>query len=229
MCFIPGSSTVGSSGSAAAVAMVASVANAPTLINRLFALTGSETGHSAAAITPVTSPLASPVASPRHHLRPAEAAMVETRPPSEAMIADGHSQGGHLLRPSSGGNSNSFVFPSSDGGSLLVQRLVPPDHGQAPPVVHLPSHHAPTPLAQPPPPSRLPNCYVSQHPLKPFSTPRTDPTVPPGHKEHGFNLVGRKYLLLDQLEGSHLQRCIDVQTQMEYVCKVRPPLLYHHC
>lgn len=48
---------------------------------------------------------------------------------------------------------------------------------------------------------------------------RTDPAVPPGSTEHGLNILGGRYLLLDQLEGSHLQRCIDVHTQQEFVCK----------
>lgn len=33
-------------------------------------------------------------------------------------------------------------------------------------------------------------------------------------------LVGDKYLLLDQVEGSSLYRCLNVHTQQELVCKV---------
>ena len=50
---------------------------------------------------------------------------------------------------------------------------------------------------------------------------RTDPGAPPGCAEHSLNILGGHYLLLDHLEGSHLQRCIDVNTKQEYVCKVR--------
>ena len=50
---------------------------------------------------------------------------------------------------------------------------------------------------------------------------RTDPGAPPGCFEHSLNILGGKFLLLDQLEGSHLQRCIDVNTKQEFVCKVR--------
>ena len=50
---------------------------------------------------------------------------------------------------------------------------------------------------------------------------RTDPGAPPGCSEHSLNILGGRYLLLDQLEGSHLQRCIDVTTKQEFVCKVR--------
>ena len=49
---------------------------------------------------------------------------------------------------------------------------------------------------------------------------RSDPGVPPGYFEHSLNILGGKFLLLDQLEGSHLQRCIDVNTKQEFVCKV---------
>ena len=123
----------------------------------------------------------------------------------------------------------SFLFPPPlpEQGTPTVQRLIPPSdaHQRTRLEDHLLgcSRHPspPSALAPPPPVPPTVSPHVSQHPLKPFTTPRTDPTVPPGHKEHGFNLVGHKYLLLDQLEGSHLQRCIDVQTQMEYVCKVR--------
>lgn len=34
-------------------------------------------------------------------------------------------------------------------------------------------------------------------------------------------LVAEKYLLLDQVEGSSLYRCLNVHTQQELVCKVR--------
>ena len=49
---------------------------------------------------------------------------------------------------------------------------------------------------------------------------RTDPGAPPGCFEHSLNILGGRYLLLDQLEGSHLQRCIDVYSKQEFVCKV---------
>ena len=114
---------------------------------------------------------------------------------------------------------------SAAAGSAGVKRVPP---SALPHYSHTPSHPMTAAARHPPPPHHLLTTtpglpFVSQHPLKPGSldSPRTDPTVPPGHKEHGFNLVGNKYLLLDQLEGSHLQRCIDVQTQQEYVCKVR--------
>lgn len=48
---------------------------------------------------------------------------------------------------------------------------------------------------------------------------RTDPGAPPGCFEHSLNILGGRYLLLDQLEGSHLQRCIDVYSKQEFVCK----------
>jgi len=55
---------------------------------------------------------------------------------------------------------------------------------------------------------------------------RTDPGAPPGCFEHSLNILGGKFLLLDQLEGSHLQRCIDVNTKQEFVCKVRIIFIY---
>lgn len=48
-------------------------------------------------------------------------------------------------------------------------------------------------------------------------TPRTDPT---GCEENGITLLGNKYILLDQLEGSNLRRCIHVETHEQFVCKV---------
>ena len=56
---------------------------------------------------------------------------------------------------------------------------------------------------------------------------RTDPGAPPGCTEHSLNILGGHYLLLDHLEGSHLQRCIDVNTKQEYVCKVRIEFFIH--
>ena len=37
------------------------------------------------------------------------------------------------------------------------------------------------------------------------------------------SLLGGKYILLDELEGSTLHRCLDIQSQEELVCKVRNP------
>lgn len=53
-------------------------------------------------------------------------------------------------------------------------------------------------------------------------TPRTDPT---GCEENGITLLGKKYILLDQLEGSNLRRCIHVETDEQFVCKVT---IQHH-
>lgn len=43
-----------------------------------------------------------------------------------------------------------------------------------------------------------------------------------GHPREGqsASLLGGKYLLLDELEGSSLHRCLDINTQEELVCKV---------
>lgn len=68
----------------------------------------------------------------------------------------------------------------------------------------------------------LSSSYLS---LPPPPGYRADPGAPPGCFEHSLNILGGRYLLLDQLEGSHLQRCIDVTTKQEFVCKVRNPSL----
>jgi hypothetical protein len=67
-----------------------------------------------------------------------------------------------------------------------------------------------------------PKAVVPQQRLGLSSPPgfRTDPGAPPGCTENGLNILGGRYLLLDHLEGSHLQRCTDVQTKEEFVCKV---------
>lgn len=56
------------------------------------------------------------------------------------------------------------------------------------------------------------------------SSPRTLGRLSPDHSryetQHQATIVGDKYLLLEQVEGSSLCRCVDVRTQNEYVCKV---------
>lgn len=49
----------------------------------------------------------------------------------------------------------------------------------------------------------------------------------PAPPQHQFQaaLVAEKYLLLEQVEGSSLCRCVDVRTQEEYVCKVSSYLI----
>lgn len=48
------------------------------------------------------------------------------------------------------------------------------------------------------------------------------PSSLPGHPREGqsASLLGGKYLLLDELEGSSLHRCLDINSQEELVCKV---------
>lgn len=48
------------------------------------------------------------------------------------------------------------------------------------------------------------------------------PSTPPVQTTHSFQaaLVAEKYLLLEQVEGSSLCRCVDIRTQEEFVCKV---------
>ena len=79
----------------------------------------------------------------------------------------------------------------------------------APPSPVHPKHTQPPPRQMPGPPHRQQIARVI-----------TDPGAPPGCAEHSLNILGGHYLLLDHLEGSHLQRCIDVNTKQEYVCKV---------
>ena len=45
-----------------------------------------------------------------------------------------------------------------------------------------------------------------------------------GHPREGqaASLLGNKYLLLEELEGSSLHRCLHIRTRQEFVCKVRP-------
>ena len=44
-----------------------------------------------------------------------------------------------------------------------------------------------------------------------------------GHPREGqsASLLGGKYILLDELEGSTLHRCLDISSHEELVCKVR--------
>ncbi|KAJ9585144.1 hypothetical protein L9F63_003063 [Diploptera punctata] len=46
------------------------------------------------------------------------------------------------------------------------------------------------------------------------------PCVAPVNKQFSASLVGDKYLMLEILEGSTLNRCVNVHTKEEYVCKV---------
>ena len=170
--------------------------------------------------TPVVSPLASPIASPQPSYQPPLIAA-----PSTSSSCTSNSLLSRVSQNQVSWPLRSSALPSSNPqelapGNTLLQRqqthtyLQTQQSHQFPPLLHHSSHHLQQqhhPLPQ----------ILPQHPLQPsFNNPRTDPTVPPGCREHGFNLIGQKYLLHDQIEGSHLQRCIEVETQHEYVCKV---------
>ena len=183
----------------------------------------SHHANASAASTPVVSPLASPIASPQpsyHSVLPTSSSTRSTLSTSNNSL--------------SGTSQNPLVWPIPSVLSSIPLnnhyqdvRATPVSHYQQQDLLLQPQqshhqlplfHHSQQHLQQQhhPIPEVLP-----QHPLQPsFNNPRTDPTVPPGCREHGFNLIGQKYLLHDQIEGSHLQRCIQVATQREYVCKV---------
>lgn len=57
------------------------------------------------------------------------------------------------------------------------------------------------------------------------SSPAPTSPAPPQHQFQAA-LVAEKYLLLEQVEGSSLCRCVDVRTQEEYVCKVSVPIYF---
>lgn len=57
------------------------------------------------------------------------------------------------------------------------------------------------------------------------SSPAPSSPAPPQHQFQAA-LVAEKYLLLEQVEGSSLCRCVDVRTQEEYVCKVSVPIYF---
>ena len=60
--------------------------------------------------------------------------------------------------------------------------------------------------------------------LAPFTTPTTPATnstpVPEPQNVFETTLIADKFLILDQIEGSSLYRCINVNSQRAYVCKV---------
>ena len=60
-------------------------------------------------------------------------------------------------------------------------------------------------------------------PLCPVTLCRPPPVSPGlGHPREGqtASLLGGKYILLDELEGSTLHRCLDINSHEELVCKV---------
>jgi tribbles homolog 1/2 len=40
--------------------------------------------------------------------------------------------------------------------------------------------------------------------------------------QHNASLIADRYLLMDLVEGSSMYKCVDIRTQEELVCKVRP-------
>ena len=179
---------------------------------------------SSASSTPVVSPLASPIASPQPSYQaslPAAPSTTSSSTSTNCFSRASHNQLSWPIRsialpsiPSSNQQETVSATNIVQGQQTQTFLQAQQSHNPFPLLLHhsaqhLQQNHHPLPHVLP------------QHPLQPsFNNPRTDPTVPPGCREHGFNLIGQKYLLHDQIEGSHLQRCIEVETQNEYVCKV---------
>ncbi|GFT12700.1 tribbles homolog 2 [Nephila pilipes] len=58
--------------------------------------------------------------------------------------------------------------------------------------------------------------------LSPNLQPATPPTFPNSKEPLTATKIADKYLLLNRLDGSLLRRCIHIESQQEYVCKVVP-------
>lgn len=65
-------------------------------------------------------------------------------------------------------------------------------------------------------------CLGSAGSLSPNLQPATPPVFPCNREPFSASLVGGRYILLDQLEGSAMYRSINVQTREEFSCKVIP-------
>lgn len=63
--------------------------------------------------------------------------------------------------------------------------------------------------------------------LSPNLQPATPPTFPNSKEPLTATKVADKYLLLNRLEGSILRRCIHIESQQEYVCKVSKYVLFN--
>jgi tribbles-like protein len=85
---------------------------------------------------------------------------------------------------------------------FFIHKPSPPPRTQSPP--------HPTPL--PPPPHRDGTYDCAPLP----------PSLLPGHPREGqsASLLGGKYLLLEEIEGASLHKCLHIGTNHEYVCKV---------
>ena len=121
--------------------------------------------------------------------------------------------------PSGGGSATSSGCPPSILPRVQKRLELSPLNNPHP---H-PYHHHQGHGGHPPPTTKVHPLSLQGAGVHTVGGPRmrTDPGAPPGCTEHSLNILGGHYLLLDHLEGSHLQRCIDVNTKQEYVCKVR--------
>ena len=79
-----------------------------------------------------------------------------------------------------------------------------------------------------PPPRTLSPPYPTLLPPPPhrdgvYDCAPLPPSLLPGHPREGqsASLLGGKYLLLEEIEGASLHRCLHIQSNQEYVCKVR--------
>lgn len=71
-------------------------------------------------------------------------------------------------------------------------------------------------------------CLGSAGGLSPNLQPPTPPVFPCNREPYSASLVGGRYILLDQLEGSAMYRSVNVQTQEEFSCKVSFALRHAH-
>ncbi|XP_015928328.1 tribbles homolog 2 [Parasteatoda tepidariorum] len=58
--------------------------------------------------------------------------------------------------------------------------------------------------------------------LSPNLQPPSPPSYPINKEPLTATKIGEKYVLLNRIDGSNLRRCIHIQSQQEYVCKVVP-------
>lgn len=172
----------------------------------------------AAAVSPSSSPLILIAKDEDHHQRQQQQPHHHPQQPASAL---------NIIPGGVTGSAPNSIAPAGVivGGSDFVQQ----------------HHHHKSP---PPPPSVILPMRTLSPPLHPsltraesgggssvFDSPPSPlgSGVAAGHPRDGqtgaggsASLLGnRKYLLLEELEGSSLQRCLHIPTRQEFVCKVR--------
>jgi len=136
-----------------------------------------------------------------------------------------------MPQPSSPASTTAVIFPPNKNDETVRVPEAVADHSNAASVPLIRNNEnnirkipAAAAVVKLPPPPPLPAVNPGRDSYDCGVATMLAPSLVPGHPREGqaASLLGGKYLLLEEIEGASLHRCLHIESNQEFICKVKP-------